>query len=305
MGPTSIPPAVRNPNWQELPEELTTSFLERVGSIYLIASGRKVCHSWRQICSRPEMWRVVDLRISGYRSKWEILVNNMARKAVEWSCGQLIDFRLSYYGDNLLLNYISDRSSKLRCLHLEYCSNITNEGLIDMVKKLPLLEELHIFGIPISMQTIEVAGSSCLQLKSFKLNKSRYKCPHMGCDEHGLAIAENMPGLRHLKLQGNKIATRGLLAILKNCVHLESLDLRMCFLVEFESDEIRRLSPQIKDLWLPNDYTDDDEFDDQIYTCDTCDYTRPEFPSESDIDSDELSGGSDIDSDYELFVNDI
>ncbi|KAK1381992.1 putative F-box/LRR-repeat protein 23 [Heracleum sosnowskyi] len=267
MGHTSIPPAERNPQWQELPEELTTSFLERVGSIYLIASGRKVCHSWRQICSRPEMWRVVDLRISGYRSKWEILVNNMARKAVEWSCGQLIDFRLSYYGDNLLLNYISDRSSKLRCLHLESCSNITNEGLIDMVKKLPLLEELHIFGIPVSMQTIEVAGSCCRQLKSFKLNKSRYRCPHMGCAEHALAIAENMPGLRHLKLQGNKIPIIGLLAILKNCVHLESLDLRMCFLLaDFGSDEIRKLSLQIKDLTLPNDYTEDDEFDDQIYT---------------------------------------
>lgn len=172
-----------------------------------------------------------------------------------------------------------------------------------MVKKLPLLEELHIYGIPISMLTIEVAGSCCRQLKSFKMNKSRYKCPHIGCDEHALAIAENMPGLRHLKLQANKIPYHGFRAIVKNCIHLESLDLRMCFLLA--DFDLRKLSPQIKDLTLPNDYTDDDEFDDQIYTCDTCDYTRPEFPSDSDIDSDELSVGSDIDSDNELFVDDI
>ncbi|KAK1381994.1 F-box protein SKIP19 [Heracleum sosnowskyi] len=300
MGPTAkLPsPAERNRNWQELPEELTTSFLERVDTLYKIVTARKVCKSWRQICSRPEMWRVVDLRFSGpgYKKENDVVVNKMARNAVDWSSGEMIDFRLGYYGDDRLMNYISERSGQLRCLHLESCSNITNEGLISMVEKLPLLEDLHLYGIPISVQTIEVAGRCCPQLKSFKLNKSRYKCPHMGCNEHALAIAENMPGLRHLKLQGNKIAIDGLLAILKNCLHLETLDLRMCFLVAVIGPYlIKNLAQQIKDLKLPHDYTEDDEFDDRIYTCDTCDYTRPHCadPSDKDIDSDEFLGVSD------------
>lgn len=244
------------------------------------------------------MWRVVDIRISepGYQKENDVLVNQIARKAVEWSCGQMVEFRLSYYGDDRLLNYVSQRSSQLRCLHLESCSSITNEGLISMVKKLPLLEDLHLYGIPISMQTIEVAGRCCPRLKSFKLNKSRYKCPHMGCNEHALAIAKNMRGLHHLQLQGNKITIDGLRDILKNCPHLESLDLRMCFLVAgCGADLIKSLAQQMKKIKLPHDYTEDDEFDDQIYTCDTCDYSGPHFadPSDKDIDSDEFPGVSD------------
>lgn len=111
MGPTLPSPAGRNRKWQELPEELTTSFLERVDTLYKIVTARKVCKSWRQILSRPEMWRIVDLRFSGpgYEKENDLLVNKMARNAVDWSSGQLIEFRLGYYGDDSLLNYISER----------------------------------------------------------------------------------------------------------------------------------------------------------------------------------------------------
>lgn len=126
-----------------------------------------------------------------------------------------------------------------------------------MFKKLPLLEELHLDYTSISKQAIEVAGRCCPRLKSFTLNNhgrlhsSRLK--NVGLDEDALAIAGNLPGLRHLQLIGNTITIKGLLAIIENCSHLESLDISDCFYVadKLGSDIIKRLSQQIKDLRLP------------------------------------------------------
>ncbi|KAK1391430.1 Leucine-rich repeat, cysteine-containing subtype [Heracleum sosnowskyi] len=118
-----------------------------------------------------------------------------------------------------------------------------------MLKELPMLEELHLEHMHVSKQAIEVAG-----LKSFKLNYDGYRRLYAGLgDQNALPIAENLRGLRHLQLIGNKITIDGLLAIIENCPHLESLDIWNCFNVanQLGSDLRKRLSQQIKDLRLP------------------------------------------------------
>lgn len=90
-------------------------------------------------------------------------------------------------------------------------------------------------------QVIEVAGQCCPQLKSFKLINSRRGYPD------ALAIAENMPGLHHLQLLGRKTTNHGLFAILENCPHLESLDIRLN-VSDIKPDLVLRLCQQIKDV---------------------------------------------------------
>lgn len=153
------------------------------------------------------------------------------------------------------------RSSQLRHLCLESCLSVTNHGLSETVKKLPLLEELHLYNLSISKEAIEVAGRCCPLLKSFKLNHQCYMFSRNGCDGDALAIAGNMPGLLHLELFGNTISTDGLLAIIENCPHLQSLDIRQCLnIANLEPDLVRRLSQQMKVLRLPNDSIEDYEY---------------------------------------------
>ena len=104
-------------NWAELPPELTTSILTRVGSVDLLLSARKVCKTWRKICSGPDVWKVVDIRYSeifyklfnelgfDYVSKMEELV----KQVVNLSSGQMIDFTIESFGSDNMLRYISDR----------------------------------------------------------------------------------------------------------------------------------------------------------------------------------------------------
>ncbi|KAK1381991.1 F-box protein SKIP19 [Heracleum sosnowskyi] len=279
------PAATVRRNWLELPSELTESILKRLSAFDVYENARKVCRTWRHICSQPSMWRVVNLMHPGDPYEINYDAENIYRKAVDMSSGELVEFRMNHFANDELLEYVADRSSRLRCLHLECCSQITNEGLSEMLRKLPLLEELHLYRIRISKQTIEVAGRCCLQLKTFKLNYKGHRKLHIGCDENAMAIAENMPGIRHLQLFGNRITKDGLLAILENCPHLESLDIRHCYkAANLGPDLERRLSQQMKYLKLPHDSTKDSEFKAEIYELDSSDEDDNSGQSDSDID---------------------
>lgn len=160
-----------------------------------------------------------------------------------------------------------------------------------MFRKLPLLEELHLCYIPFSRQTIEVIGRCCPQLKSFSLNRQYFRWPYYEFNEEALAIAENLPGLHHLQLLGNGMTGLGLQAILDNCLHLESLDMRQCFNAAYLDDDLeKRLHQQIKNIRLPFDSTEDYGFGAAIYDSSEEDYAfgLSVYSDGSDIDSENL-----------------
>ncbi|KAK3039742.1 hypothetical protein RJ639_027399, partial [Escallonia herrerae] len=253
-------PAARNPNWLELPRELTASILHRLGAVELLDTVQKVCTTWRNICKDPAMWRTVDMRNSGDTYLLPYDMEKMTMHAVDLSCGQLeginIENMENFASDQLLL-YIADRSSQLKRLQLVRCccEDISSEAFSEAFKKLPLLEELHLYFTAFDKGDIEVAGRFCTLLKSFKLNRQAYKHPGK-CDDEALAIAESMPELRHLQLFGNMMTDNGLSAILDKCPHLEFLDLRQCFNVSLAGDVGKRCFVRIKDLKRPHDSTD-------------------------------------------------
>lgn len=191
------------------------------------------------------------------------------------------------------------RSNQLNRLRLVSCYNITSNGLVQAVKKLPLLEEFQLFKTSITAKDIEVVGNSCPLLKSFKLNYGGSRSS-VEYDEEAHAIATSMTGLRHLQLFANNMTNDGLKAILDGCSHLESLDLRRCFNVSLGGSLGKRCSEQIKDLRQPHDSTEDYEFDVEIYDCDSYDEEYPSGFSDIDFLLDdgaeyyEFSGGSDI-----------
>ncbi|XP_058099061.1 putative F-box/LRR-repeat protein 23 isoform X2 [Magnolia sinica] len=243
------------------------------------------------------------------RSPWDLYndedgLEKMARNAVDRSEGQLVEFSVEYFGTDKLLQYVIERVSILRCLRLIRCYSISNEGIIEVAKKIPHLEELDISYCSFPKEVLENVGQLCPRLKSLRLNCQGYKRPHIECDEEALAIAANMPELRHLQLMGNKLTDYGLRAILDGCPHLESLDLRQCYSVNLDGGLHKRCVDRIKHLMLPNDSTVDCVFDAEIdeYGSDY-DEGYPSGFSEIDILSDdEYYEFSDVDvfSDFEF-----
>ncbi|KAL3833687.1 hypothetical protein ACJIZ3_008423 [Penstemon smallii] len=211
--------------------EITATILHKL-RVSEKLNAEAVCTTWRSVCEDPGLWRSIDMDFT------EV---GKCCPAVDRSQGQLNDLKIRYFGTDEMLLYISQRSGRLRSLHLESCYNITDEGLIEAVKNLPLLEELHIYYNLFRVETIETVGRICLNLKSFRFNRRfRRPCQFRECDFEAWAIARNMPELRHLEIRGSDLTDQGLLYILYGCSKLESLDLRLCRSIEFGGD-LRRL----------------------------------------------------------------
>lgn len=141
------------------------------------------------------------------------------------------------------------RAYNLRRMRLVNCGAISDKGLSEAVRKLPLLEELDISNCNLSRRSVKVVGLSCPLLKSFKYSRTEYL--YLGFDDDEIVvIAETMPGLLHLDIKGNSITDVGLTAILDGCPRLESLDVRLCFSLVVSGSLRKRCFQQIKQFLL-------------------------------------------------------
>ncbi|XP_022863162.1 F-box protein SKIP19-like [Olea europaea var. sylvestris] len=261
--PTPPPP----PPWLELPPEVTANILHRLGAHDMLKSAQEVCTTWRNVCKDPSIWRVIDMKNLGKYHDMSVYLETTCRQAVDRSEGQLTDIYIDYFATDELLQYISERSSQLRCLRLGGCYGVSGDGLSEAAKRFPLLEELHLVFVMSCNDGIEAIGRSCPKLRSFTLSESSYKHSQLPCNDDALAIAKSMPGLHHLQLLGNNMTNEGLQAILDGCLLLESLDIRRCFKVDLSGDLGKRITQKIKDSKHPYDSMEDCEWNTDIFDC--------------------------------------
>ncbi|KAF3500719.1 hypothetical protein F2Q69_00039562 [Brassica cretica] len=294
--PPSLTPVMKEDgeciNWAELPSDLTSSILRRLGSIDILENAQRVCTSWRGVCKDPEMWRKIDMRNLGDVG---FNVEIMCRHAVDRSQGGLVEIEIWHFGTDSLLNYIADRSSNLRSLKLVKCSPLTCEGLTEAIVKLPLLEELEVSSYcSLSVESLKVVGQSLPNLKTLKLNRiyRRFPCRPYVSDDDALAIAETMPRLSHLQLFANKLTNAGLNAILDHCPNLEHLDLRLCHSVRLLGDLKKRCSERIKVFRRPFDsFHDYPHHEAVIYTDSSDDHDNDYYEDDDDsYDNDDVYG---------------
>lgn len=240
-----------------------SAILHKLDHVDILMGPGQVCRSWRGAArDEPALWRRIDML--GHAELFnELNLHGMARAAVRRSAGRCEAFWGEYAGDRDFLLYLGDRAPSLKSLRLISCYNLFNEGLKEAIVKFPLLEELElslcanvgesgVFGI---------VGNTCPQLKRFRFSKDvfyDFEASGYGRDDEALGIA-SMRELRSLQLFGNCLTNKGLTAILDNCLHLESLDLRHCFNVNMD-ETLRAKCAKISTLRPPHDSTDDYDF---------------------------------------------
>ncbi|KAG2330789.1 hypothetical protein Bca52824_001969 [Brassica carinata] len=276
------PPSLTHPvmkdgecrNWAELPSDLTSSILRRLGSIDVLENAQKVCTSWRRVCKDPALWRKIDMCNSGDLGEdlayltltLGINLEIMCRHAVDLSRGGLVEIDIWHFATDSLLNYIADSSSNLRSLKLVKCSPVTSEELTEALVKLPLLEELEVSYCSLSAESLKVVGQSCPNLKTLKLIRLWViRFPSVNDNDDALAISESMHGLSHLQLISNKLTDAGIEAILYNCPDLEHLDVRQCFSVGFSGDLRKRCFERVKVFRKPFDSACDYPHQEAVY----------------------------------------
>ena len=144
--------------------------------------------------------------------------------------------------------YSFDRSCQLRCLTILELDN--EDGFNEAIKKLPQLEELHLF-LNMSVfdnKDFETIGFACPRLKSLTYHNC-YRRTDM-FSKHGEEIGKSMPNLCHLRMWEYSIGYKGLEALAHGCSHLKSLDLRLCSGLDCDFDCGKSFSEERKDLCL-------------------------------------------------------
>jgi len=99
------------PNWLELPRDLTINILQRLDTIEIVTSVCQVCPLWWNICKDPHMWRTISMIQSSRYDYWEWMkmdLANICRYAVERSCGQLEDIDIEFCLTDDLFKYIAE-----------------------------------------------------------------------------------------------------------------------------------------------------------------------------------------------------
>ncbi|XP_047940981.1 putative F-box/LRR-repeat protein 23 [Salvia hispanica] len=264
--PPSPPLPPLPPPWIELPWDVTANILQRLGSEGMLTSAPQVCTTWWKVCKDPSLWRVIDFSDKKQGPLFDKYMI-MCRCAVDRSQGQLVDLTIQYFGNDKLMEYITERSPNLKRLKLGTCFNLSGDVATRMFAKLVHLEELHLtIRKIIGAADIEAIGKCCPMLKSFSCNGFKYGVKTLLNDDfvavhhrnlYAFAISKSMPNLRHLQLFAHWIGNEGLEAILHCCPRLESLDIRRCFDLDLEGDLGKRCCRKIKHLKLPNDSISD------------------------------------------------
>ncbi|KAL6127505.1 hypothetical protein ACLB2K_070870 [Fragaria x ananassa] len=132
-------------DWIDLPEEITASILSRPEAIKILVTAVYVCTTWRRICMDLRKWLTIDMRddsVYGESPSWYPM-DKLCRKAIDLSCGNLVDISAHNFCSDDLLKYITDSCRGIKRLYF-VLSDITNNGLIEAAPKLPLLEELEL-----------------------------------------------------------------------------------------------------------------------------------------------------------------
>ncbi|MED6175131.1 hypothetical protein PIB30_075537 [Stylosanthes scabra] len=255
--------------WANLPRGVIQTIFNKLGAIEVLTNASRVCRSWRKISMEPSTWHTVDMRPFGHPKFMDYQLDRLCRRAICRSRGKLVDITIEYFASDELLSYIARFGGSLRRLRLVRCHHkISVKGLCEMLKKLPLLEELDItYCRGLSFLALQDITRHTPLLKSLKFNQQ--DCIYSINVGHLSAIAESLPKLSYLQLTKSPLDKLSFRAILDRCPHLETLDLRQCYGLDIEEMIQETCDKQVKvNLIYPFeliDYYYDDQF--RSYTC--------------------------------------
>ncbi|XP_057443751.1 putative F-box/LRR-repeat protein 23 [Lotus japonicus] len=238
----------KGPNWLALPREVIENILQRLEVVEIVTRASLVCPLWWNICKDPLIWRTISITHPGYSFYNSV---DICSYAIRRSYGHLEDISIDSIATDDLLMDIANSTSILRRLCIIDCDRISDRGMMEAVKKFPLLEELDIsYSSNLTKDSLEEIGRCCPFLKTLKFNQINYWSSSSD-DNVAFAIARTMPALRYLQIIDNTISNVGLLAILNGCPLLEFLDLRCCEFLDLSGSLGKKCREQIKHLLLP------------------------------------------------------
>ncbi|KAL3686982.1 hypothetical protein R1sor_013291 [Riccia sorocarpa] len=268
---------VRKISWAEVPPDTLVEVFRWLSVEDRLRTLPQICKAWRKASLDPGCWQFVDLTEWCEDQSGEVK-DRMVKLVVERSYGGLQELRVSNLDGDASLQFLAQSGlTSMRTLCIPG-SFVTDSGLCELILTLPNLEHLDISKCGgITSKALEVIGQNC---KSFSrldwVMWPMHRAQSLPDDCEGMAIAQNMPKLRHLVISAGQLSNSSCKAIRNNCPLLECLDEvsdydddSYSYYDSFEDEDVYDWDDELDDVWEGDDYVveydSEDDDDDGIF----------------------------------------
>ncbi|KAL0909276.1 hypothetical protein M5K25_020128 [Dendrobium thyrsiflorum] len=234
--------------WEELIPDALGLIFRNLPLQEILSVVPRVCKSWSRAVSGPYCWQEIDLEEWSRRVEPQ-QIERMLHLLVRRSSGYCRRLAVSGVPNDSILSFIADYAGSLQSLELPRSE--MSDAIVELVAgRLSNITFLDISSCKnIGARAIKSFGLHCKSLVSLRRTMHPLEVAGKVCqDDEALAIALNMPKLRHLELAYLLLTTEGVLQILSHCQELEFLDIRGCWDVKLDEKLMKEKYPELKIL---------------------------------------------------------
>jgi len=94
-------------NWLDLPRDAVLSIFRKLDTIDLLVRAHNVCTTWRKISTDPFLFRTINMPNLG-EPDYQLDLEILCQRAVDYSCGHIIDINIEYFATDVLLHRIAN-----------------------------------------------------------------------------------------------------------------------------------------------------------------------------------------------------
>ncbi|KAL3630193.1 hypothetical protein CASFOL_023177 [Castilleja foliolosa] len=231
--------------WDELIPDALGLIFKNLSLLEVLTVVPIVCKSWRKAVMGPYCWQEIDIEDWSRNRKPETL-DRLLQMLIARSNGSLRKLIVSGLTSDQTFLFITNHAQYLRTLRLPR-SEITDSIMGKACRMLSALTFLDLsYCIQIGAQGLETIGKNCKSLTSLRRIMHPLEVMNkLSQDDEALAIAATMPRLKHLEIAYLLVDTSSIVEILKNCEHLELLDVRGCWNVSLDEKFVKGF-PKLK-----------------------------------------------------------
>ncbi|GFQ03264.1 F-box protein fbw2 [Phtheirospermum japonicum] len=231
--------------WDELIPDALGLIFKNLSLLEVLTVVPRVSKSWGKVVMGPYCWQEIDIEEWSRNRKPETL-DRMLQMLIARSCGSLRKLIVSGLGSDQTFLFIANHAQSLRTLRLPR-SEINDSIMGKAFGMLSALTFLDLsYCIQIGAQGLETIGKNCKSLTSLRRIMHPLEVMNkLSQDDEALAISATMPRLKHLEIAYLVVGTSSIVEILKNCEHLELLDVRGCWNVNLDEKFMKRF-PKLK-----------------------------------------------------------
>lgn len=234
--------------WDELIPDALGMIFNNLNIQEILTVIPRVCKSWGKVVAGPYCWQEIDIEEWSTFCKPDHLIR-MLQMLTDRSGGSLRKLVVSSIHSDDVFSFIADNGASLQDLRVprSAISNTVVENVAEKFRNIKFLDVGYCYNI--GAPALEAIGKHCKSLEVLHRVMHPLTVEDKICqNDEALAIATTMPKLKQLELAYLLVDTDHVLEILKNCSHLEYLDLRGCWEVKLDDKLLKEKFPGLKVL---------------------------------------------------------